>query len=312
MELLNWNKVKHLDLPFSNLKWSNTHMQTPVPYIYKNKLIVFYGTRDENNDSSISWVELDANNNFKVVKSPKKPLLTKGDLGCFDDSGVMPSSIVKIKNKYFLYYMGWSQAKNVPSQNAGGLAEIDFETMQAHKVFKGPILDRTRNEPQYCTCPRVYKIKNKYFMYYLGVNQWIDSLDKKDATYEIRIGTSTNGIDWVRDNTKALSLKNKQGGHYPFSVLKFENKFYGFYSSRNRLNFRENPSDAYKINLAESPNGLDWKMVKNINIQRTDDTYDNIMQAYPSVIKFQDSILLFYNGNNFGKNGIEIAINKNH
>ena len=41
---------------------------------------------------------------------------------------------------------------------------------------------------------RVYKIKNKYFMYYLGVNQWIDSIDKRDATYEIRIGTSTNGI----------------------------------------------------------------------------------------------------------------------
>ena len=35
------------------------------------------------------------------------------------------------------------------------------------------------------------------------------------------------------------------------------------------------------------------------------------MQAYPSVLKLRKSILLFYNGNDFGKNGIEIAMSKN-
>ena len=98
MDLLNWNKVKHINLPHSNLNWSKTHMQTPVPYMYKNRLFVFYGTRDIENVSSISWVQLDFENNFKIIKSPKKPLLSKGELGFFDDSGVIPSSIIKIKN----------------------------------------------------------------------------------------------------------------------------------------------------------------------------------------------------------------------
>ncbi len=311
MDLLNWNKVKHINLPHSNLNWSKTHMQTPVPYMYKNRLFVFYGTRDIENVSSISWVQLDFENNFKIIKSPKKPLLSKGELGFFDDSGVIPSSIIKIKNKYFLYYMGWSQGKNIPSQNAGGLAEVDFDTMKAKKVFNGPILDRTKNEPQYCAVPRVHRIQDKYFMYYLGVNNWIDSMDKKDATYEIRLGTSRDGINWSRNNIKALTLKKNQGGHYPFSVLKIEKKLYGFYSTRNKNNFRNNPSEAYKIYLAVSMNGFDWKPISKIKIETNDETYDNVMQAYPSVLKLRKSILLFYNGNDFGKNGIEIAMSKN-
>ena len=307
MDFSHWTKISHLSLPHDTLTWSKSYMQTPVPYFYEGKLFVFYGTRNKENISSISWVELDYKNNFKIINSPKKPLLSKGSIGNFDDSGVIPSSIIKIKNKTLLYYMGWSKGGNVVTNNAGGVAEINFKNMTSKKIFNGPILDRSKEEPYYCAVPRVYKINSKYFMYYLGVNEWLGKEQSKDAVYEMRIATSNDGINWNRNNSKAIPLKNTEGGQYPFSIIKNEKKFYGFYSSRKKFDYRSNEKNAYKIYLAESSNGLDWKNSKRITLNGNLKNKDTIMQAYPSVIKLQKDFILFYNGNNFGKHGIEIA-----
>ena len=144
-------------------------------------------------------------------------------------------------------------------------------------------------------------------MYYLGVNEWLGKEQSKDAVYEMRIATSNDGINWNRNNSKAIPLKNTEGGQYPFSIIKNEKKFYGFYSSRKKFDYRSNEKNAYKIYLAESSNGLDWKNSKRITLNGNLKNKDTIMQAYPSVIKLQKDFILFYNGNNFGKHGIEIA-----
>ena len=45
----------------------------------------------------------------KNNKNLSKTLLKKGRLGCFDDCAVIPSHIIKIKNKFHLYYIGWTR-----------------------------------------------------------------------------------------------------------------------------------------------------------------------------------------------------------
>jgi predicted GH43/DUF377 family glycosyl hydrolase len=307
MNFSTWKNIKDISLPYNNLNWSNSHMSHPVPYFTNNKLFVFYGTRDKDNISSISWVELDFENDFKVINSPKKPILIKGKLGSFDDSGVIPSSIIKIKNKHYLYYMGWSKGGDVASQNAGGISQINFEKMQASKLFEGPILDRTQDEPLYCAVPRVQKINNKLFVYYLGVNYWIGQAPSKDAVYEIRIGTSSDGIKWDRKNIKALNLSSKEGGHYPFSIIKNGGKHYGFYSSRNKFDYRTNVKNTYKIFYAESEDGYKWEKKGKIKFLKPINSTEGNMQAYPSVLKVNNRILLFYNGNSFGRDGFKIS-----
>ena len=175
------------------------------------------------------------------------------------------------------------------------------------QIIEGPILDRTREEPQYCAVPRVYRINSKYIMYYLGVNKWIGDYKSNDAIYEIRIATSNDGMNWKRNGTKALSLKNNEGGHYPFSVLKVENKYIGFYSARNKTSYRKNPKYAYKIFFAESEDGIHWKEKNKIKIKNLNNSFENVMQAYPSVLKINGEHVMFYNGNDFGKYGIEVC-----
>ena len=46
---------------------------------------------------------------------PEKLGLYPGKMGEFDDSGVMPSSVVRINtNKIYLYYIGWNLGVTVP------------------------------------------------------------------------------------------------------------------------------------------------------------------------------------------------------
>ena len=84
-------------------------------------------------------------------------------------------------------------------------------------------------------------------MYYLGVNKWIGDYKSNDAIYEIRIATSNDGMNWKRNGTKALSLKNNEGGP-TFSVLKVENKYIGFTVPEIKQAMKES-KNAYKIFL---------------------------------------------------------------
>ena len=54
--------------------------------------------------------------NEKIINIPR------GELGTFDEHGVMPTSLININNQIFLYYIGWNLATSVPFRNAIGLA----------------------------------------------------------------------------------------------------------------------------------------------------------------------------------------------
>ena len=44
-----------------------------------------------------------------------------------------------------------------------------------------------------------------------------------------------------------------------------------------------------------------------IKIKNLNNSFENVMQAYPSVLKINGEHVMFYNGNDFGKYGIEVC-----
>ena len=81
-------------------------LPTPLK-IGKNLFRVFYSSRNKYNRSFITYTDIELKKEIKIIGHAKKPCLTPGQLGCFDDNGVTPSSVIKIKNKIYLYYVGW-------------------------------------------------------------------------------------------------------------------------------------------------------------------------------------------------------------
>ena len=64
------------------------------------------------NQSSIGCADLEIKEKIKILKLEKKSL-SLGKLGNFDDNGVLPSTIIKHKNYFYMYYIGWQQDKQL-------------------------------------------------------------------------------------------------------------------------------------------------------------------------------------------------------
>ena len=84
-----------------------------------------------------------------------------------------------------------------------------------------------------------------------------------------------------------------------------------WYSIRNKLDYRKNTKNSYRIKKSTSKDGINW--VKNNMIELDIDlnsNWDNIMVCYPFIIENKNKLIMFYNGNEFGKTGIGYAINQ--
>jgi hypothetical protein len=56
----------------------------------------YFSPRDIHNRGHGAYVEVDISNPIRVLRVSEKPVLEPGELGCFDDSGALPNSIVTV------------------------------------------------------------------------------------------------------------------------------------------------------------------------------------------------------------------------
>ena len=66
----------------------------------------------------------------------------------------------------------------------------------------------------------------------------------------------------------------------------------------------------YRIGYAESADGIKWDRKDNTNISVSKSGFDSKMMEYASVIKYKNKYIMFYNGNNYGFDGIGLAVSK--
>ena len=98
---------KRLGLIFNtlNVNWSKTHYMLPTPFkLNVNNYRIFFGTRNKENQSSIGFFDFNFKN-FKIKNKSKKKCLTIGELGSFDDNGVLPSCVIKHDKQIYLFYI---------------------------------------------------------------------------------------------------------------------------------------------------------------------------------------------------------------
>ncbi len=70
--------------------------------------------------------------------------------------------------------------------------------------------------------------------------------------------------------------------------------------------------DTYRIGYAESENGTHWQRLDDlVGIDPSPSGWDSEMIEYPFIFDFNNKRYLLYNGNDYGKTGIGIAILEN-
>jgi hypothetical protein len=276
--------------------------------IDENTTRIFYAPRNKNGKSIPTYFDVDSKNPAKVKYIHDKPILELGQLGTFDDDGIMPCSAVRVSDScIYLYYVGWNPSVSVPYRNAIGLAISNDNGQTFERAFQGSIVERNKHEPFFTASPYVIKENDKWHLWYASSTGFVVVNGKPEPLYEIKYAHSADGIDWIRPNITCIPPSKQYECTARPTVIKEDGIYKMWFTFRGSFDYRDG-AESYKIGYAESKDAVNWiRNDKLSGIQLSEEGWDSKMQTYPSLIEIGSKKYLFYNGNGFGKTGIGLA-----
>jgi len=296
-----WKKIGRLLEIEGHKPWAASHSAVPfAEHIAGDAYRIYFTTRDDHNRSHTGYVVLELSRPTEILELCQKPVLAPGPLGAFDDSGAMGSWLTSVGDKSYLYYQGWNLGVTVPFRNSIGVA-IREKNGVFQRIFEGPILDRTANEPHFTATPCVVEDNGRWDMWYLSCVGWELDRGKPKHRYHIKHAVSVNGLDWARNGD--ISIDFKDCSEYAISrpsVMKCGSLWRMWYSFRG---------NRYRIGYAESEDGSNWeRMDDRAGIDVSHTGWDSEMVEYPFVFRHDDATYMLYNGNDYGRSGFGLAV----
>ena len=296
---MKWIKKGLIFEPPKNLNWMVSHAANPVAEHLNGSLYrVYFSGRDDQNRASIGFVEFDIIHPEKIMNISSKPVISPGEIGTFDDSGISMGCIARCGEVRCLYYLGWNLGVTVPWRNSIGLL-ISKNNSSFTRFSNAPVLDRSATDPFSISYPWVLKEENKWRMWYGSNLKWGST--KKDMVHVLKYAESSDGIKWFP--TGKISLEFKCDNEYAMSkpsVLKEDGIYKMWYSYRG---------ESYRVGYAESVDGITWERKdEEVGIDVSDTGWDSKMICYPHVFDHNNERYMLYNGNGYGKSGIGLAI----
>ena len=286
------------------------HAQVPVVDVYNDIYKIYYSTRDEKG-RSVPMTTSIFKDNLTQHSHPIKLDLELGKPGSFDWSGIMPTDIVTLEDGIkYLYYIGWSRRLDVPYHNNLGLAISTDDGITWEKFSDGPIFHTNHLEPGYIGTVDILIEDGLWKMWYLSCQDWVEYDGKMEPTYDIKYAVSNNGINWIATSKTCIPLENNEGGISSARIIKTDNKYHMWFSVRNKIDYRTNPNNSYRIKKATSLDGINWTREPQNEIDISNNKWEDNMVCYPDIILDNNQYYMFYNGNEFGKTGIGYATRK--
>lgn len=302
---MKWIK-KGLIIKPGKFDWMVTHAQNPFPErIGEDLYRIHFAGRDKFNRSRGGYAVIDINEPKKILEMPEKPYLDLGELGCFDDSGAMPSCIVDHEGKKYLYYLGWNQAVTVPFYFFIGLAISEDGGKTYRRYSKAPVLGRTYHDPYLTAMPWIIIENGIWRMWYVSCTGWekVPDSPKSKHYYHIRYGESKDGINWKTDGTVCIDFRKDEYAIARPVVYKEGGIYKMWYCYRGGPN-------TYRAGYAESKDGIDWERKDDqVGIDVSEAGWDSHMICYPCVFEHKGKKYMLYNGGkNYGENGCGLAV----
>jgi hypothetical protein len=310
---MKWEKCGLLWKPADEAPWARSHATLPVVQVVgPDRWWVYVSTRDEAGKSRIGRLVVDPNKlpadgRPAVCLLDPVPVLSLGEPGTFDDSGVMPSWLVHDGDTLRLYYIGWNVIGTVPYRVSIGLAISRDGGATFQRFSRGPVVDRNAVEPFFVTTPCVHKEHELWRMWYASCTGWQQIEGRWEPSYHVKYAESRDGLEW---NLRGISCIDAGESHAIARPCVFRNGggYLMFYSYRGLSHYRQDVHQAYRLGYAESRDGIHWsRQDDRVGITRSESGWDSEMMEYCWVQKHRDATYLLYNGNGFGASGIGIA-----
>lgn len=291
--------------------WVKSHACVPTAIELENVIRVYFAPRNKKGQSIPVFIDVDKENPDNILRISEKPIIDLGEVGTFDDGGIMPCSIIKKNGLFYMYYVGWNPSVSVPYRNSIGLI-ISEDGENFKRLYKGPVIDRNLNEPFFTASPCVMFEDGIWKIWYASSTGFVKvGNGGYSPLYHIKYAESIDGVNWDRNNISCITPKNEFECTARPSLIKENGIYKMWYCYRGSFDYRDG-EDSYKIGYAESFDGVNWdRMDEKVGIQLSEEGFDSKMMTYPSVIDVNGDKHMFYNGNSFGKEGIGLATHKN-
>jgi hypothetical protein len=299
-DTLLWRKRGRIYVADGRRPWAAHYAFPPTPYLRPDgRLRIYCAFCDESTVGRVGWVDVDPDDPSRVLGVSPEPVLDIGRPGAFDENGVLPTSIVDLGDRLYMYYVGYQLGHKLRYFQFQGLAQSVDGGESFQRVQRVPVIDRSDAEMVNRTSGFVRHEDGVFKLWYVGGSDWTEGLDGKSLpVYEIRYLESADGIRWPDEGRTAIPLEqpDEHALGRPW-VVRGADGYRMFFSSRTR-------SRGYRVGYAESADGLAWtRDDSRMAIDVSEHGWDSQMIAYTSVFSWGDRTYLFYNGNDCGRTG---------
>lgn len=306
---MEWEKFGRVWAPVGEPDWAQTHATLPIAQpMADGRWQVYVSCRDVLGKSRIGRLTLDPTSLKDVApRFDGEPALSLGAPGTFDDSGVMPSWLVSSGAELRLYYVGWNVRSVVPYHVSIGLAVSRDGGNTFQRFSEGPVMDRSVADPFFVTTPCVLEDNGVWRMWYASGSGWRLIDGRQEPSYHIKYAESSDGISWRPTGVSCIDVGEDYAVCRP-SVLRCEGGYLMFYSYRQIDGYRTEQAGSYRMGVAKSENGVDWRRIDDqIGIERSADGWDDQMIEYGFVFQSSEQTYMLFNGNGFGRSGFGLA-----
>lgn len=302
-----WERYGLIFRPDNARSWMQTHASAPVPvHLDGDRYRVYFSSRDVHNRSHVGWFELDLSRPTTITDVSPDPVLVPGPLGYFDDHGIYAASAVTEDSTVYLYTIGWSPGVPTPLfYSSIGLAVSVDGGLTFEKHGESPLLARSEHDPSLVTSPFVIREGERWRMYYVSGSAWEYVDGQLHSNYDVKYAESDDGVRWRRWGHVCLETKPPAERNIARTCVVPTPDGYDAWYSFTR-------EQKYRIGYARSADGLNWHRDDALaGIAPPASGWDSNAQAYPFVVRHGDLSYMFYNGNDFGRDGIGLAAREN-
>ena len=297
---MSWKRLGVVFAPDGKQPWACSHAALPTPvHVAGDVFRFFYSSRDPERRSHVGWVDVELSEAPRLLRVAQEPVLSPGEDGTFDDSGVSIGCVTEMDGGFGLYYMGWNLGVRSPWRNAIGLARAPTLEDCFKRFSAGPILDRSPEDPYTLSYPCVLRFGPQDWRMWYGSNL-AAAVGNSDMSHAIKLARSQDGIHWTRDGATAVVFADKSENALARpSVVRLGEGLLMCFACRG---------ERYRIGAAVSTDSVNWTRVDaRMGLSPSRDGWDS-ETCYPALFWHRERLWLAYTGNGYGATGFGLAV----
>ena len=296
-----WVRLGRLDLDTSPASaWAVSHAALPIPEPVGNgRWNIYLSLRDQQGRARIGRALLTLEPAPTFAPLEPDPVLDLGERGTFDDNGIVGSCLTKVGDRRYLFYTGWNRGVTVPFYLGAGLA-VSEAGGPFRRVSRAPVLELVDEEPFLTGSPFVCNEGTRWRMWYISGTGWIPEGSGLEPCYNIRYAESDDGVHWERPGRTCIDYDVGEHAIARPWVIRDRDRYRMWFAVRGAR---------YRIAYAESMDGMTWTRAdEGGGLLPSGEGWDSDMVEYPCLIDDCGRRYMLYNGNDYGKTGVGLAV----